>query len=198
LTFGEERPIAMTARLASIILLLASIVQAVPVPPTEPIDLTGRVHKWAWIDGTVSKSSGEGMLLAIRTVPTYYIILKVEGVPEQTRNSLSSLARFQGRVAIMHPIAAIKLGPDEILVSLDLDLMDSIHKGSNLKIAGYTMQGDEWGCSSDWSELLVDGKAIPKRNRKAEQGGAGEPATRPESDSEGGDKLQPESEGRSR
>ena len=33
---------------------------------------------------------------------------------------------------------------------------------------------------------------------KREQGGAGQPATRSESDSEGGDKLQPESEGRSR
>jgi hypothetical protein len=36
---------------------------------------------------------------------------------------------------------------------------------------------------------------LPKT--KAEQGSAGQPATRPESDSEGGDKPQPESEGRS-
>jgi hypothetical protein len=35
-------------------------------------------------------------------------------------------------------------------------------------------------------------------NREAEQGGTGQPATRPESKSEGGDKPQPESEGRSR
>ena len=34
--------------------------------------------------------------------------------------------------------------------------------------------------------------------RNAQQGGAGQPATRPESKSEGGDKPQPESEGRSR
>lgn len=33
---------------------------------------------------------------------------------------------------------------------------------------------------------------------KAEQGGAGQPATRPESDSEGGDKPQPDAEERSR
>lgn len=188
----------MTTRIATIFLLFVAYVQAVPVPPTEPIDLTGKIHKWAWIDGTVSKSSGDGMLLSIRTVPTYYIILKVEGVPEQTRNALSWYARSQGRVAIMHPIAAIKLEPDEILVSLDLELIDSIRKDSNLKITGYTMQGDEWGCSSDWIDLLVDGKAIPKRNRNAEQGGDGELATRAEPDSQGDDKPQPESEGRSR
>jgi len=34
--------------------------------------------------------------------------------------------------------------------------------------------------------------------KTSEQGGTGQPATRPESDSEGGDKPQPESEGRSR
>ena len=34
--------------------------------------------------------------------------------------------------------------------------------------------------------------------QKAEQGGAGQPATRGESDSEGGDNPQPESEGRPR
>lgn len=139
------------------------------------------------------------MLLSIRTVPTYYIILKVEGVPEQTRNELSWYAKSQGRVAIMHPIAGFKLEADEILVSLDLALIDTIRKGSTLKIIGYTMQGDEWGSSADWSELLVDGKSIPKRDRKeAEQGGAGQPATRPESKPEGSDKPQPEAEGRSR
>jgi hypothetical protein len=37
-----------------------------------------------------------------------------------------------------------------------------------------------------------------KTTTKAEQGGTGQPATRPESKSEGGDKPQPEAEGRSR
>jgi hypothetical protein len=37
----------------------------------------------------------------------------------------------------------------------------------------------------------------PSWNRKAEQDGSGQPATRPESKSEGGDKPQPEAEGRS-
>ena len=188
----------MTARLASIFLLFAGFAQAIPVAPTKPIDLSGKVHKWAWVDGTLSKSSGEGMLLSIRTVPTYYIILKVEGVPEQTRNALSWYARSQGRVAIMHPIAGLKLEADEILVSLDIELTDSIRKDAKLKITGYTMQGDEWGSSSDWSELLVDGKAVPKRKRTTEQDSAGQPATRSKSDSKGGDKPQPEAEGRSR
>jgi hypothetical protein len=43
-----------------------------------------------------------------------------------------------------------------------------------------------------------DAKVQFVRSKKAEQGSAGQPATRLESDSEGGDKPQPEAEGRSR
>jgi hypothetical protein len=50
--------------------------------------------------------------------------------------------------------------------------------------------------------LLVnpEGKniTVQPNKTKAEQGGTGQPATRPESKSEGGDKPQPEAEGRSR
>jgi hypothetical protein len=46
----------------------------------------------------------------------------------------------------------------------------------------------------------VDSDAVVSifKNNKVEQAGAGQPATRSESDSEGGDKPQPEAEGRSR
>lgn len=47
----------------------------------------------------------------------------------------------------------------------------------------------------DYSELK---RVLHSQNQEAQQGGAEQPATRPESDSEGGDKAQPESEGRSR
>jgi hypothetical protein len=52
-----------------------------------------------------------------------------------------------------------------------------------------------------WGKIIVDRpyKVVPAPNiKEAEQGGAGQPATRSESDSEGSDKPQPESEGRSR
>ena len=46
--------------------------------------------------------------------------------------------------------------------------------------------------------LLLGKRLLEIDKTKAEQAGAGQPATRPESDSEGGDKPQPESEVRSR
>ena len=44
--------------------------------------------------------------------------------------------------------------------------------------------------------LFIDALSIEKT--EGQQDGAGQPATRPESDQEGGDKPQPDSEGRSR
>ena len=46
--------------------------------------------------------------------------------------------------------------------------------------------------------LLLGKRLLELDKTKAEQGGTGQPATRPESKSEGGDKPQPEAEGRSR
>ena len=58
----------------------------------------------------------------------------------------------------------------------------------------------EWIDLENYSEglRLVIASNFPTLPAKAEQAGAGQPATRPESKSEGGDKPLPEAEGRSR
>jgi hypothetical protein len=54
--------------------------------------------------------------------------------------------------------------------------------------------------SKEWEEYFskLSGSAPPLQSEEAEQAGAGQPATRSQSKSEGGDKPQPEAEGRSR
>jgi hypothetical protein len=49
-----------------------------------------------------------------------------------------------------------------------------------------------------WFVYSAEAKTQLEQRRKAQQAGTGQPATRPESKSEGSDKPQPESEGRSR
>jgi len=49
-----------------------------------------------------------------------------------------------------------------------------------------------------YRDATVAEQAAPSVDKNAQQGGTGQPATRPESDSEGSDKHQSESEGRSR
>jgi len=55
-------------------------------------------------------------------------------------------------------------------------------------------------CREIYAEQAIDPERflVLRRKANAQQDGAGQPATRPESDSEGGDKPEPESEGRSR
>jgi hypothetical protein len=67
------------------------------------------------------------------------------------------------------------------------------------KFSEETPQSDAWS-STVAEELRSHMKALTIRlkNEEAEQAGTGQPATRPESKSEGGDKPQPEAEGRSR
>ena len=58
----------------------------------------------------------------------------------------------------------------------------------------------EWDEPSElpvYSPNWMEGAMSLWRNQRGEQAGTGQPATRPESDLEGGDKSQPESEGRS-
>ena len=55
-----------------------------------------------------------------------------------------------------------------------------------------------WSENPDSYTQAEDDPSDPFAKKPAEQGGAGQPATRPESDLEGKDKPQPEAEGRSR
>ena len=82
-----------------------------------------------------------------------------------------------------------------------LDLPDARYRGTALSIG--RSEPDIWypeiGADDEKSkELLKTISGLVDLYTKSEHGGAGEPATRAESDSEGADKPQPESEGRSR
>jgi len=59
----------------------------------------------------------------------------------------------------------------------------------------YAWADPEW---SLYPKILATSPDSIHQQPEAEQGGTGQPATRPESKSEGGDKPQPEAEGRSR
>lgn len=62
----------------------------------------------------------------------------------------------------------------------------------------YTIYPVISGFGTDKSHPRANDKVLAEIIRHAEQAGTGQPATRPESKSDGGDKPQPESEGRSR
>ncbi|MCA9095996.1 MAG: hypothetical protein KDA68_21095 [Planctomycetaceae bacterium] len=69
--------------------------------------------------------------------------------------------------------------------------------------SSFSLEGDDPEKIKHWAKLLGALLKLPAERieidlNKAEQAGAGQPATRSESESEGDQKPQPESEGRSR
>lgn len=81
----------------------------------------------------------------------------------------------------------------ESLEQLDKDL------GGKYQLAGLRIAPFRDACRQflQLTDFEIPSRMVPS-NLRSEQGGAKQPATRSESDSEGGDKPQPESEGRSR
>jgi hypothetical protein len=65
-------------------------------------------------------------------------------------------------------------------------------------IIGYVPEGVAGGDYERWILRSEIGGSDKPAEKEGEQAGTGQPATRSESDSEGGDKPQPEAEGRSR
>jgi DNA-binding transcriptional regulator of glucitol operon len=109
--------------------------------------------------------------------------------------------------------------PEGVRISYALNKLKAQMRGSSFKEA-FRADGEEFAFEGDQKgAFVVDGVrtlilredlqkkieilenrlvAIYNPHKEAEQDGTGQPATRPESKSEGSDKPQPESEGRSR
>jgi hypothetical protein len=83
-----------------------------------------------------------------------------------------------------------KTGYWHFVVIVDLGLKTTKVLGAKVKEFG-----DE---QAERGQMQWPMPAAEKREIEGEQAGTGQPATRPESDSEGGEKPQPEAEGRSR
>ncbi|WP_234047560.1 hypothetical protein, partial [Luteolibacter pohnpeiensis] len=92
-------------------------------------------------------------------------------------------------------VAKAKLTEKQVIIEIPGQRISTLIVGATIEIKNYRVTGDEWLTGGEFDELVVSGKRI---EREVEQVSAGQPATRSESDSEGGDKPQLESEGRSR
>ena len=92
----------------------------------------------------------------------------------------------------------LKLGEEIMIDGLSVSRPDDPRFASS-----FSLEGDSPEKIKQWCKLLGELLSLPEARiqidlTKAEPDGAGQPATGPESDSEGGDKPQPEAEGRSR
>ena len=125
----------------------------------------------------------------------------LDGNPRAIRLMLSLpwIARFDGAVATSYAITSYKVammvGDKKLVAAFDPYQEGVNYSGIRKAFLGYPL-----GSSSLEVEAEIK-RRIPEfwqMITERVEGGAGHPATRSESESEGGDKPQPESEGRSR
>ena len=128
--------------------------------------------------------------------PSWFILLK--NVVGLDKKAVREISRQFAIAEPNCPVLSVEIleGSDNLLIRIlgKQDLM--IREGQRILLSDCTFEIDVLGVSMSHQGLKINPPA--SADRKAEQGGTGQPATRPESKSEGGQKPQPKSEGRSR
>jgi hypothetical protein len=163
---------------------------------SDTLSVSGKVVSVIWIDRVKFKSDGADDLMSSGSIsPRHYVILESDSGTAELRGQLSGILYF-GLAKWPHwSVAKAKLTDNQIMIEIPGLRIPTLVKGASVNIKNYRVTGDEWLTGAEFDELEVGGQRI---ETKAEQAGAGQPATRPESKPEGGEKPQPEAEGRSR
>lgn len=168
---------------------------AAPVS-SNTLSVSGKVVSVIWIDRVKFESDGaDGLIRSGTITPRHYVILESDSGTSDQRSQLSGLLSF-GLAKWPHwSVAKVKLTEKQVIIEIPGQRIPTLIEGATVEIKNYRVTGDEWLTGAEYDELVVSGKRI---GTEAEQGSAGQPATRCGSDLEGDDKPQPESEERSR
>lgn len=176
-------------------LLTCGICVAIP-GSSDTLSVSGKVVSVVWIDQVKFESDGADGLMTSGTIkPRHYVILESDSGTAAQREQLSSMLSLGLSKWPHWSVARAKLTENQVMIEIPGLRIPTLVKGALVNIKNYRVTGDEWLIRAEFDELEVAGQRI---ETKAEQAGTGQPATRPESKSEGSDKPQPEAEGGSR
>jgi hypothetical protein len=143
----------------------------------------------------------DSMVVASSRPSRYFVKLKVKDLPAKTKQELNYVQSER----IRHEILNNELKKDEILVAFNSERLKEMKVGAKLLLEGYTLFLDDRSLHPSHKAIKLNGRKgtaaglpFPDKasNKTGEQGGAGQPATAPESKPEGGKNPKPESEGR--
>ena len=136
----------------------------------------------------------DGLMTAGTITPRHYVILKSDSGTAEQRSQLSGMLSFGLSKWPHWSVAKAKLPANQVMIEIPGLRIPTLVKGAKVEIKNYRVTGDEWATGAEFDELEVAGQRI---ETKAEAGTV-QPAPRPVVEHEGGDKPQPEAEGRSR
>lgn len=153
---------------------------AAPIPPTDPIDLTGKVVGFVWVDKTHFECGGTRYSFGISagTDPAHYlIILKTAAADKKRHQDLTSMIRLNRFTGLSHPIMLKDLDDDEVLLEIISPKIESLKAGTMIELLGYSLSGDERGTCSSYRTLKVGGKVItPQKAEKTDRGEGNKPS----------------------
>ena len=177
---------------------------AIPYTAVEDARIEGTVTAFVWFSEMQHVEDGTGnMVIGGEHGARYFVRLKAPGLSDEVRKGLACVSS----ATIRHEMLDQELAKGEVFVVINSDRLKELRVGCKLLLRGYRLFLNDESLQPSQKEFLIDGKpgtpiGVPyppaDKNNKGEQGGTGQPATRPESKSEGSAKPQPESEGRSR
>lgn len=170
------------ASIATVLICGASI--AAPVS-SDALSVSGKVISVIWIDRVKFESDGAGGLMRSGSITArHYVILESASGTAEQRSQLSNLLSF-GLAKWPHSsVAKAKLTETQVMIEIPGKRIPALVEGAAVQIKNYRVTGDEWLTSAEFDELLVAGHRIENLSKQA---GTGQPATRSESKSEGGD-----------
>jgi hypothetical protein len=187
------------------------VAEAIPHQPFTVKEFSGVVDSAVWrgsfeLNRVFATPKGEPQEEFIDTVPEHWILLLKEskGLTEQQQTQISwAYARLPIDQAWRNFTRNLQKTHLYLRISAPKDWPVKI--GSTVTVKGLKYEGSDFEGWYIVEEVLIDGQAVrlPEKQllpnwKRVEQAGTGQPATRPESKPEGGDKPQPEAEGRSR
>ena len=196
---GQRKRSAKKMKIVTVFVSIVFVVAsawAVPFPPSEPVNLSGTIDSFVWVDKAYFEYVGDDILLSSAQAPAHYlVIVKTTSVDKKTRELLTFETKVAGFMGLSHAISSVELEEDEMIILITSSKIKSMKKGAKIEITGYSLSGDERGRGEVFKSLKIDGVTVQRP--QAEQGGARQPTTAPDSKSEGSEKPKPESEGRS-
>jgi len=140
-------------------LVLLSTAVSLPLPKTDPVDISGKIKGFVWISGFTFKCEDDILWLSEGSEPPkYYVLIETESLTSSDRKSLS--VEVSSRIHFTHPMLSNKRKKREILVRIESPQNPLMKKGAKIEVKGYSIEGSDFVIRSSFAEVSVDGKAL--------------------------------------
>ena len=136
------------------LMAVSATVVAAPLPPFEPVDITGTIDKAEWVPERTAKAvpGMSGSAGIDRVFPAHFLVIlgNYAGVDTRTARRMNFLLGYT-----LTPDGNIEEGPESILLRLPHHsklFLDGVRK---ITVRGYRIRGDEGGTWTSYDRIEI-------------------------------------------